>query len=125
MTSSSPADTRIFDIGPPEWCWSRLADAEEGILSYATVRGRVALAVPYAVANRRLTIPLGAFNRTGWSAVDAEATLEVSGADADDRRWMVRATGTAQRAEAGLVLPVVRLRGCYESPPDLAPAAQE
>lgn len=98
MTSSPQADTRTVDIAPADWCWSRLTDADEGLLSYSTPDGRVALTVPYAVTNQQITIPLAPFNCTGWSAVEQESTLEVIGAEAENLRWIVRATGIAQRA---------------------------
>lgn len=137
MTAPSRSD-RIIDVGPPEWCWSRLRDAEEGILSYATPRGRLGLAVPYAAMDGLITIPMAPFNESGWLAADGEVALEVTGTDPDYLRWVVRATGRARRAAppgappaqrghpaAGygwpasapsdrLVLHPVRLRGYYE-----------
>ena len=138
------ADSRIIDIAPASWCKTRLAGAEEGLLSYPSPHGRVALAVPYAVSDEQITIPLAPFNCTGWLAEEQEATLEVMGVDGEDVRWTVRATGTAQRAgshgsaldrsvsrrshpAAGtgwpavvgsewLVLTGFRLRGFYETP---------
>ena len=122
MTSLAQAETRIIDICPPGWCWSRLAEAEEGILSYATPLGRVTLAVPYAVSNQQLAISIAPSNTTMWSPADGEATLEVIGVAAENQRWLVRATGTPQRAgrpnapgSDWLILPPARLRGFYET----------
>ena len=142
MLSNSYEEPRIAYVGAPGWCWSRLADAEEGILSYSTARGPVAIAVPYAVTNQMITIPMAPFNDTGWLATDGEATLEVTGTDSEDMRWRVRATGLARRAASsggassmlarcshpaagngcssvvpstGLVLPSPRVRGFYQT----------
>jgi len=102
----------------------------------------VTLAVPYIVASGQITIPLATVNDTGWLAVGAESTLEVTGTEDGGRRWLVRATGVAQRAAGSsdldlavarrshpaagsacsghsssgwLVLPTVRLRGYHET----------
>jgi len=148
MFSHPHAEMRLTYIGAPGWCWSHLADAEEGVLSYSTPRGPVALAVPYAVTNHQITIPMAPFNDTGWLATDGEATLEVTGTDSEDMRWRVRATGLARRAASwsaasiiarqshpaagngcpsvapadGLVLPSARVRGSYQTRSPEAPS---
>jgi hypothetical protein len=89
----------IIDMGAPSWCWAQLGLEGEGILSYQASRGRTSLAVPYAVTDGRITIPLAGFNEAGWRASGTDTCLEVSGRTRDDRRWVVRATGTADRVE--------------------------
>jgi len=127
MTSLTQAETRIIDICPPGWCWSRLAEANEGILSRATRHGRITLPVPYAIAHQEIAIPMATFTSGVWSAADGEATLEVTGDAAENQRWLVRATGSVQRVRRTsapesdwLVLQPVRLRGFYETSVRLA-----
>jgi hypothetical protein len=99
MSSSSQRSLQIIDIGAPGWCWSQLGAGGEGILSYQAPRGRISLAVPYAVTDRRISIALASFNETGWRAAGADTQLEVSGLTPDDLRWVVRATGLAERVD--------------------------
>jgi hypothetical protein len=99
MSVPSQADLRIIDIGAPSWCWSQLGTEGVGILSYGSLRGRLSLAVPYAVRDRQITIPMGSFNAAGWLADGVESRLEVSGLTPDGLKWVVRATGTPQRLE--------------------------
>lgn len=73
-----PMGDRIIDIGPPEWCWSHLSDADEGTLSFRTSRGLITVAVPYTIADQ-ITIPVAPFNDTAWLATPRVATLEVTG----------------------------------------------
>jgi hypothetical protein len=140
--TSLPTGDRIIDIGPPEWCWGHLHDADEGILSYQTSRGRIGLAVPYTLADRQIIIPVAPFNDTAWLAAGGEATLEVNGSHGNGLRWVVRATGPVRRAGSmsptsqdlahrshpangpdrrpkapsdRLVLPSARVRGFYET----------
>ena len=98
MSSPSQTSSRIIDIGASEWCWSQLGAGGEGILTFKAARGRSSLAVPYAVTGRQISIQLAAFNETGWRAAGVDAQLAVSGLTADDMRWVVRATGLAERA---------------------------
>jgi hypothetical protein len=141
MTSPLTGD-RIIDIGPPEWCWSHLSDADEGLLSYQTSRGPITLAVLYTIADQQITIPVAPFNDTAWLATGRDATLEVTGHGDDGLRWVVRATGPVKRTESmsptrqeisrlshpangpnwratassdQLVLPSARVRGFYET----------
>ena len=100
MIPSSEPSHRTIDMEAPSWCWSHLGTGGEGILSYETSRGRRSLAVPYAVSGRQITIPLGWFNQTGWRAAGSDTRLEVSGRTPDDLRWVVRATGTAERMDS-------------------------
>ena len=146
MTSLPAAHRRIIDIGPPEWCWGHLRGADEGILSYQTSRGRIALVVPYTIAGQQITIPVAPFNDTAWLAAGGEATLEVTGIDDAGQRWVVRASGLVQagslrptdqnfarrchpangpgwRSQAvsdRLVLPSARVRGFYETSLELS-----
>ena len=122
MTSLTQAETRIIDICPPGWCWSRLAEADQGILSNATRHGRATLPVPYAIKHQQIAIPLAPVTSAIWSAAQGEATLGVIGDAAEDRRWLVRVTGSVQRSgqpnapgPEWLVLTSVRLRGFYET----------
>jgi len=115
-------ETRIIDICPPGWCWSRLAEADEGVLTFTTPQGRVALTVPYTVTDQQIAIPMATFDPAVLSAADGEATLEVIGVATENQRWLVRATGTAQPAGSPgapgsdwLMLPPIRLRGYYET----------
>ena len=112
MTPLAPVETRYIDIASPDWCWSRLADADEGRLSYSTSRGQVSLAVPYAVTNEQITIPMASFNDAGWLAVDSEATLEVIGTQSN-LGWLVRATGIAHRAGLPSAWKRMNSRQCH------------
>lgn len=103
MTTASHVDPRLIEVGPSHWCWTRLGSADEGILSFWMPRGRVTLAVPYSVADTiadgpEIIIGLAPINTTGWQAVDQQVALEITGADHENLRWLVRATGIAHRA---------------------------
>lgn len=97
MSFSSQSDP-IIDIGAPGWCWSQLGTGGVGILSHGGSQGRLSLAVPYAVIGQQISVPLAVVNQAGWSAAGAESCLEVTGRTHDDLRWVVRATGLAERA---------------------------
>jgi hypothetical protein len=139
----SAAAQLVIDIGAPSWCWSHLGAAGEGILSYQSPRGRSSLAVPYTVTGQQISMPLACFNSAGWSAAGAEVCLEISGLTPDGLRWVVRASGVAERddqtwspglayarrvhpaakndrtpttAMDQLVLAAPRIRGFYETP---------
>jgi len=101
MTAPSAVDRHIIDIGPPQWCWSHLNGAAEGLLSYRTGRSAIALAVPYTITEKHVTIPVAPFNDAAWLAASGEATLEVTGLHGDGLRWVVRswASETDRRVE--------------------------
>ncbi|WP_375431852.1 hypothetical protein [uncultured Friedmanniella sp.] len=99
MSIPLQTDVHVIDIGAPGWCWSRLGTTGEGILSYDGPRGRQSLAVPYTVTGRQIAIPLASFNDAGWLAAGNETRLEVSSRPGT-QRWVVRATGMAERDPA-------------------------
>lgn len=142
MTLISDATSRVIDIGTPDWCWSKLGGDKQGALSYQGAYGRVCLDVGYAVTGHQVTIALASSTSTGWSAAGEEACLEITGSTEDELRWVVRATGVAERShpgrsaelalcrtlhpalgtsgvsarpEDGLVLLSLRVRGFYET----------
>jgi hypothetical protein len=138
MKLMSPAARSIIAIGSPDWCWTRLGAAGDGILSCASWTSPLSLPVPYVVIDRLVTVSLAWFNHAGWSAAGLTARLEVSGITSAGLRWMVRATGTADQTgprgleyarrahpsnqsdesppgAAGLVLLTPRVQGCYET----------
>jgi hypothetical protein len=136
MTVREPV-SRVIDIATPEWCWSRLSGTSEGCLSYRTERRQTNLAVLYALDGHQITIPIAAYNETGYLADHAEVTLEVNGSTVDGMVWTVRASGRANLQPSDrpgvdasrrghpaygeesstdiLNIPVVRIRGFYET----------
>jgi hypothetical protein len=138
MKLMSTAARSVIAIGSPDWCWSQLGAAGDGVLSCASWRGPLSLPVPYAVTDRLVSVSLAWFNDAGWSAAGVTTRLEVSGVSSEGLRWMVRATGTADHSQprglaysrrahpsnqpddspaeaAGLVLLSPRVQGCYET----------
>lgn len=110
MSTSSPMSFQIIDLGASSWCWTQLGAGGEGILTFEAPRGRMSLAVLYAVTDRRITIPLASPDAAGWRAAGAETCLEVRGVTADDVRWVVRATGTAEQANRSGPFGLTRCR---------------
>jgi hypothetical protein len=135
--------------GGLRWCWSRLATAHEGTLSFEMRHGLINLPVPFAVHERRIIIALAPVNTTGWQAAGGAAALVVTGIDHRDLHWEVRASGHATRARADdhdarllassqdrprlaldasphqLVLTSVDVRGRYATSPSSLPGRDE
>lgn len=125
MTSLAQEDHRVVEIDSPSWCWSELMASGEGMLSFTSFGRRVRLAVPYAVDHEQIRIAMAPMNTTGWRAAGSDATLEIVGTDHDHRRWVVRATGRADRVAstaqdlALLASPLDRPRLTFDAPPSV------
>lgn len=134
MITVTHDDLHVLDIGPPAWCWARLASTSEATLSFSTPRGRVTLDVRYTVEDEQISIAMSSFDAAGWSAAGRSATVKISGTSQDQLRWSVRATGYVHRAgehlqsasrgrpgasavlrPAWLVLHPLEVRGHYET----------
>jgi len=81
----------------PHWCWSRLAAAREGILSFSSSGRPMTLPVAYAVDRQRVIIAMTPGNIAGWRADGSKVSVEIAGSDQDCGRWFVRATGHVRR----------------------------
>lgn len=125
MTSLAQEDHRVVEIDSPSWCWSELMAIHEGMLSFTSFSRRVSLAVPYAVDRQQILIGMAPINVNGWRAAGSQATLEIVGTDHDRRRWVVRATGHADRIvstahdRALLASPLDRPRLTFDAPPSV------
>jgi hypothetical protein len=115
MSTSFPMSFQIIDMGASSWCWTQLGAGGEGMLSFEDQRGRLSLAVLYAVTDAQISIPLASPDAVGWRAAGAETCLEVRGVTSDDVRWVVRATGTAEQADRSGSLGLARCRQLHPS----------
>lgn len=98
MTTLARQDLRVLDIGPPAWCWSRLACTSDATLSFSTSQGRFTVDVRYTLGHELIAIAMPSLDAVGWQAAGRSATLKISGTTPDDLRWSVRANGYAYRA---------------------------
>lgn len=134
MTTLAREDLHVLDIGPPAWCWSRLACTSKATLSFSRPHGRVSVDVRYLMGNEQIIVAMPALGAAGWGAAGGSATLKITGINHDQLRWSVRATGHAHRAgdhlrssccdhlrvgararPAWLVLSSLQVRGYYET----------
>ncbi len=107
--TTDPVGPASIELLEDDTCWSRLGATHEGLLSYATGRGTVGLAVTYSLRDRDAVIPMIDFNEACHLVPGTEAVLEISGRVLAHDRWVVRLSGLG-RLEAGATRPVVALR---------------
>lgn len=82
-------------------CWLHLRASDRGIL--ATGRRGVSADISFSVIGGGLLACLEDGDDTERFSVGQEVTVESSGQVADDGRWVVRATGTAQEPHPSVV----------------------
>jgi hypothetical protein len=122
MPTLPQPDHRVLEIDP-HWCWSQLMSIREGILAFSSSGRPLTLAVAYAVDEHRVIIAMTPENVPGWRADGSRVSLEITGADYDRGRWLVRATGhvrrdlSSRRDAALLASPLERRRLDSKTPP--------
>lgn len=95
------SDPPVLEIISEADCWLHLRASDHGIL--ATGRRGVVADISFSVIGGGLLACVDDADVADHFVVGRDLTIETSGVTADDSRWVVRATGTAQEPHPSVV----------------------